>query len=184
VNELGHAPIRLQLAGSRPQPLGLLVNDTFAYIDFNCLEASRESVNTRGSVDKQSEMDCFAWPRAYRQFADMCSPGPFRCVVPKARVFTSVPGISRGQSSTFARAKPRPSRCVSRQIPRSAEKRRASDDATLFREGYVSYFFRIGLYPSATSLARVASASLMSANGPTCTWKSLSAPGVAMNAWY
>src|SRR5262249_18771006 len=33
-----------------------------------------------------------------------------------------------------------------------------------------SYFFRIGLYPSPTSLARAPSASLMSLNGPTCTW--------------
>ena len=31
------------------------------------------------------------------------------------------------------------------------------------------YFFRIGLYPSAINRARIASASLMSMNGPTCT---------------
>ncbi len=31
------------------------------------------------------------------------------------------------------------------------------------------YFFRIGLYPSAINRVRIASASLISTNGPTCT---------------
>src|ERR1700733_8714234 len=47
------------------------------------------------------------------------------------------------------------------------------------------YFFRIGLYPSPTRRVRIASASLMSANGPSCTRNSLSvAAAAATNAGY
>src|SRR5262249_45471352 len=44
------------------------------------------------------------------------------------------------------------------------------------------YFFRIGLYPSPIKRVRVASASLTSVNGPTCTRKSLSVVTGATNA--
>jgi len=44
------------------------------------------------------------------------------------------------------------------------------------------YFFTMGLYPSATSLVRMASASLMSVNGPNCTRNSLSGAAGATNA--
>ncbi len=41
-------------------------------------------------------------------------------------------------------------------------------------ESDTTYFFRIGLYPSAIKRVRIASASFTSENGPTCTRNSLS----------
>src|ERR1035441_6712828 len=47
------------------------------------------------------------------------------------------------------------------------------------------YFLRIGLYPSAINFVRIASASLTSENGPTCTRNSLSVgTGAAISAGY
>src|ERR1700687_348870 len=53
------------------------------------------------------------------------------------------------------------------------------------KPGFLHYFFKIGLYPSPINFVRIASASLMSPNGPTCTRNSLSvAPCAATNAGY